>query len=416
MKVLWILNSPIGEISNVLELNRAQSGTWIDAAMESLVSRYESLELTILTTASIPQELRKTVGNVTYICIPAGKMLRGKRTSKKNLFLWQQAVGSIKPDLIHIWGTEFSLGYDLKKIFSHIPVVYTMQGVMSYISRYPYHCFQKMKQNIGFFSKIKCIKYQIEQRKLRQQAILEQQMIADADGIIADNEWAISPFLSKETADKFHFIKLPIKQQFQNTSWVQENAQEHTLFCIAGRSGLKGIHQVVEAANLLKQDFPNLKILIPGNISSKKPAFVFAPPYVEYLKNLIASYRLEENIQFLGQLSTPEMISYMKQAKIFIMPSAIENESSTLREAMFLGMPVITSCVGDIFETVVHGENGLLYRFEEFEMLSYFIRKLLEDPQRAAHLGQNAASSMRDIYSDGPYGAALMEVYRKVTR
>ena len=103
MNVLWILNSPIGEISNVLGLSRSQSGTWIDAAMESLLEQDSNISLTVLTTASISKELRKTAGNITYICIPAGKMLRGKRATKKQLALWKKTVQDLQPGLIHIW-------------------------------------------------------------------------------------------------------------------------------------------------------------------------------------------------------------------------------------------------------------------------------------------------------------------------
>ena len=110
-------------------------------------------------------------------------------------------------------------------------------------------------------------------------------------------------------------------------------------------------------------------------------------------------------------LNTEEMISYMRQAKVFVMPSAIENESSTLREAMFLGMPVVSSFAGDIYETVVHGENGFVYRFEEPEMLAYFTRMLLNSPKLSIQLGAKAGESIRNLYADYNYGKSLLEVY-----
>ncbi len=416
MKVLWILNSPIGEISKVLGLSRSQSGTWIDAAMESLLEQHEQVELTVATTAAIQNKLEKTEAGVCYICVPAGRMRRGKRASKKQLSLWAKTIREIQPDLIHIWGTEFSLGYDLKKIFPKIPFVYTMQGVMTYISKYPYLNLPEMKQHIGFFSKIRCYKYRKEQKLQLCQAKLEAKMISNADAVIADNEWAVAPFLNQQNESKFHFIRLPIKKQFQTERWENSLASENTVFCIAGRSGLKGIHQVLKAARLLKEEFPSLRVLIPGNITARRPSFLFEPPYLEYLRNLIQEYQLEKNITFLGQLTTDEMIVYMKEAKVFLMPSAIENESSTLREAMFLGMPVVTSCVGDIFEMVIHGENGLMYRFEEYEMLAYDVRKLLKSSEIAVELGKNAREHIVSQYENHHYGKQLLEVYQMQKR
>lgn len=411
MKILWILNSPIGETARVLGLSRSQSGTWIDAAMESLLEQNRDMELTIVTTTNISEMHQKKWENVTYICIPAGRMPRGKRISKKHLSLWEKNISSVQPDLIHIWGTEFSLGYDLRKVFPRIPFVYTMQGVMSYISKYSCLYFPEMGKYIGFISKLRCLKYKKEQKLQYAQAKMEQQMIAEADAVIADNEWAISPFASASNADKFHFIRLPIKKQFQKEQWVQAEAEKNTVFCIAGRSGLKGIHQVVKAVSLLKKDYPDISVLIPGNISSRNPSFLFEPPYLEYLRNLIRELGLEDNVQFLGQLTTDEMIHHMKRSQIFLMPSAIENESSTMREAMFLGMPIITSCVGDIYEMVSHGTNGLMYRFEEYEMLAYHIRDMLKHPETAALYGITARENIISTYQNQAYGTDLSQVY-----
>ncbi len=412
MKVLWILNSPIGEISKVLGLRHSQSGTWIDAAMESLLEQADNISLTVATTAKIPKNLTKTENRVNYVCLSGGRMLRGRRATKKQLSLWKKIVLEIQPDLIHIWGTEFSLGYDLRRLFPDIPFLYTMQGVMTYIAKYPYLNLPEMKKKIGVFSKLRCYKYQKEQALQELQAQLEQMMIAEADGVIADNEWAISPFINHQNVSKFHFIRLPIKKQFRTEQWKSADAAENTLFCIAGRSALKGIHQVIKAVLLLKQDIPDIRVLIPGNIKSRKPAFLFEPPYLEYLRNVVAEYHLEDNIQFLGQLTTDEMISYMKQAKVFVMPSAIENESSTLREAMFLGMPVVTSCVGDIYEVIRPGKNGRMYRFEEYEMMAYHIRELLLNPDEAETIGNQARETMVSLYQNQTYATQLSEVYR----
>ena len=45
-------------------------------------------------------------------------------------------------------------------------------------------------------------------------------------------------------------------------------------------------------------------------------------------------------------------------------------------EAQLLGVPVIASYVGGVPDMVTHGETGLLYRFEEVEMLAEGIRNL----------------------------------------
>ncbi len=51
--------------------------------------------------------------------------------------------------------------------------------------------------------------------------------------------------------------------------------------------------------------------------------------------------------------------------------------------------------VGGIPDMVDHGKSGLLYRFEEFEMLAYNIKRIFEDDDLALTLsvgGKVAAS------------------------
>lgn len=416
MKVLWIMYAPLGQLSKILGFGCAQSGTWTDSAMDSLLEADSNVELTVLTTAKIKEIRRKNENGVEYVCLNLGRCLRGKSISKAKLNIWLAEIKRINPDVIHLWGTEFSLGYYLKKLLPEIPFLYTMQGVMTYISKYPYLDLHEMKKKISLVSKLKCYKYIREQVLQKRQAHMEKTIITEADGVIADNEWAVAPFINEQNASKFHFIRLPIKKQFQAEKWNYADVRENTLFCIAGRSGLKGIHQLVKAVHLLKQDFPDIRVLIPGNISNRKPDFLFKPPYMEYLRNLIREYGLEENVCFLGQLTTEDMIAYMKTAKVFVMPSAIENESSTLREAMFLGMPIITSCVGDIHEVISHGENGLMYRFEEYEMLAYHIRYLLKYPEKSTFMADKAREHISLLYENQIYGVHLFRVYQTLKR
>ena len=56
----------------------------------------------------------------------------------------------------------------------------------------------------------------------------------------------------------------------------------------------------------------------------------------------------------------------METANVFVMPSSIENHSSTLIEAMIVGVPCVASDVGGISELITHGKTGFLYRFEEY--------------------------------------------------
>lgn len=416
MKVLWILYAPLGELTRVLHFRHAQSGTWIDGAMHSLLEADSDLQLKVLTTAPMKEIRSKTVERVEFCCIPGGMCPRGKRLSQSALSLWVEQIKAFSPDLIHIWGTEFSIGGDLKKAFPNIPFVYRIQGAINAISKYPNGnlSFSDMAKKLDLVSALKLQKYKKDIRFMKKQAELELDMIQSAAAIFSDNEWAIMQYKMKIPTLKVYYDRLPIRQAFFDNRWKMENAKPYTLFCLAGRTAYKGIHQAIEAVHLLKEEFPDILLKIPGNISSKTPKWLFEPSYITYLNRLISEYGLEQNVVFLGQLTQEEMVQEMLSAQMFVMPSVIENESATLREAMLLGMPVISSFAGDIYETVVHGRNGFLYRYEEYELLAYFIKKLFLNPELAEKMGECATLDIKEKYQNENYGETLMKIYREV--
>ncbi len=418
MKVIWILNSPIGRISEVLQLSRAQSGTWIDEAMHSLLHADDAAKLTVLTTAPIKETRRKTEGRVEYVCLNAGRCPRGKSTKGSKLNIWISEIERINPDLIHIWGTEYSIGYDLGEKIKNIPIVYRIQGAINAISKYPNGNLSvgKMKKELSFFDGLKANKYIKDSIFMEKQAELELRMIANSAAIFSDNEWALMQYRMKIPELPIYYDQLPIRKVFFENIWELDKATPHSLFCLAGRTAYKGLHQAVEAVALLKEEYPDILLRIPGSIASRNPKWLFEPTYITYLKKLIKKYGLEKNVEFLGALSSEQMAEYMLKSQVFIMPSVIENESATLREAMTMGMPVVSAFVGDIYEVVVHGETGLLYRYEEYEHLAYFVKQLFDEPQFAEQMGKRASALIKEQYQNHDYGKMLCDIYQKVLK
>jgi glycosyltransferase involved in cell wall biosynthesis len=79
--------------------------------------------------------------------------------------------------------------------------------------------------------------------------------------------------------------------------------------------------------------------------------------------------RVINNINFLGILSEEDIIREFQNCNIFICPSSIENSPNSLGEAQLIGIPTISAYVGGIPDMVIHNYSGLLYRYEEIEIL-----------------------------------------------
>ena len=418
MKILWITYAPLGRLAELFGFGLAQSGTWIDEAMHSLLQTDATAELALLTTAPIKETRRKAEDRVEYVCLNAGRCPRGKSTSKSNLKIWVSEIRRINPDLIHIWGTEYSIGYDLAKEIKDIPIVYRIQGAINSISKYPNGNLpvRMMKKKLSLLERLKSNKYEKDARFMEKQAEMELAMIKDSAAIFADNEWALMQYHMKMPKLSVYFDQLPIRKVFFENHWELNKATPHSLFCLAGRTAYKGLHQAIEAVALLKEEFPDILLRIPGSVASRNPKWLFEPTYITYLRKLIEKYGLEKNVEFLGALTSEQMAEYMLKSQVFIMPSVIENESTTLREAMAMGMPAVAAFAGDIYEVVAHKETGLLYRYEEYEHLAYFIKTLFNDTKFAVEMGQRASKLLKEKYANHDYGKILCDIYAKVLK
>ncbi len=119
-------------------------------------------------------------------------------------------------------------------------------------------------------------------------------------------------------------------------------------------------------------------------------------------------------MQFTGSLREDQMIAEYLNAHLFICPSSIENSPNSLGEAQLLGVPVIASYVGGVPDMVTHGETGLLYRFEEVEMLAEGIRNLFMNMALALSLSKKGISASEQRHQPTSNLQQMIKIYRSI--
>ena len=62
------------------------------------------------------------------------------------------------------------------------------------------------------------------------------------------------------------------------------------------------------------------------------------------LHQMIEQYRLQRNVQLMGELPHPEVLQLMQRSRIFIHPSSYEGFSGVCLEALSAGIPVVSYC------------------------------------------------------------------------
>lgn len=109
--------------------------------------------------------------------------------------------------------------------------------------------------------------------------------------------------------------------------------------------------------------------------------------YAQELLELRAELGLETRVRLAGQVFEQELIELYSQASIFALASRFEGYGMVLAEAMSFGLPIISSRVGAVVETVPEAA-GILIEPEDPNKLSKAVRKLLLDPALMTSMGQ----------------------------
>ena len=83
-----------------------------------------------------------------------------------------------------------------------------------------------------------------------------------------------------------------------------------------------------------------------------------------------------------------------RTAAVVVQKSIAEGFGLTVAEAMWKGRPVVATAVGGIQDQIVDGENGVLLRDpRDLDAYGDAVRGLLEEPERAARMGEAAQAA-----------------------
>jgi glycosyltransferase involved in cell wall biosynthesis len=103
-------------------------------------------------------------------------------------------------------------------------------------------------------------------------------------------------------------------------------------------------------------------------------------------------------------------------ADVFVLPSYSEGFSLAILEAMFHGLPVITSRAGGSPDVVRDGDNGLVVEPGDVDGLGRAIERLLGDPTLRERIGRRNAREARERYDLGVVARRLAGILDDAAR
>ena len=419
MKILWIVNTPIDILGEKLYGKRA-NGLWMDALLADY-RKHGGFELVVATTAKVDATLRFEGEDAVFYALPDNVPVLYNCERSSNKIAWDDLINKEKPDLIQVWGTEFSHGLCALKSAKkyNIPAVIYMQGYLGSIARHYLAGItnKEIRKNITVRDFFKHDSILDQQSKFFASIQREKEEFALSGRIICENDWCELSVRTVAPDIKVYRCPLSISEIFLSSEWKIENCERHSIICNASGYPLKGLHMLLNAVALLKEKYPDIKLYVPGEKLAGKQSFIWwlrKRGYRKYIENLIKKLDLENNVVWLGYLPQNALAVQYSKANVFVMCSAIENHSSSLKEAMLVGLPSVAAAVGGVPEYVRHGENSFLYRFEEYDIAAAYIDRLFSDDDLAAGISKAGRADMMKLHENNNVFNRILEIYREI--
>tara|TARA_R110002020_G_scaffold164864_1_gene351926 strand:+ start:13 stop:1158 length:1146 start_codon:yes stop_codon:yes gene_type:complete len=149
----------------------------------------------------------------------------------------------------------------------------------------------------------------------------------------------------------------------------------------------KGIVEYVEAAKIIKQQYPAAEFHLVGWID-ENPATIDQVQLDDWIAT--------GSVNYWGKLD--DVRPAIAASSVYVLPSYREGTSRSVLEAMAMGRPIITTDAPGCRETVVEGANGYLVPVKSVKELAAAMEKLISNPELITVMGEASRKLTEDRF------------------
>lgn len=416
MKVLWFINSMLPEMTAYVEgsvYNGASaSNSWVKALLEDVGSE---VELTVAMFYKGDSVRENKFDNYYGIAIPyRGNITKYQPRLNQSV---KSVIDSVRPDVIHVHGTEYPHVYNILNVFDPNRIVISVQGLISEISKYYISglSFWDILSNITLRNIVFRDSVWGQKKEFERRGQFEIRVLKKAKNVIGRTLWdkvhvkAINPDI------QYFHLDEPLRNAFYDApKWDYDKCRKNSVFVSQCTYPIKGLHILLKALAIVKNRYPEVRLRIAGREFVKRDSFIEKlkySGYAKYISSLIRELGLGDYIEFTGVLDAKGMIDEYLASNVYVCPSAIENSPNSMCEAQFLGVPSVLSFAGGIYDMTDFGDTANIYRFEDAEMLAYYICKIFQDYHQEEYRISKAIGKSEKRHDKGVIVKELMNIY-----
>lgn len=418
MNVLWVINSMLPEVAAAAKRKAGFGGGWIPS-MAARLKQLPDVSLSMVVFGKNEKLEQLACDGITYFVFPEVRGLHRSGGGQAARGLWEQIISRAKPDVVHIYGTEQPTCLELVEGFPEVPVVVSLQGILTEYYRHYYGAmeFRDIVRHItpadvllgasGFFGR----------RKFRKKIPYEQRILRAVRYVEGRTEWDQAVSANINPALTYYHCPRMLREPFyQAQPWSAQEAQPHSIFVHQGNYAIKGLHMLMEALAIVRRAYPDVKLHIAGQSPRNKNTLrgkLSVNGYSRYILRRMKELGLEEAVEYLGGMDAAGIARQLRSSHVMVIPSAIENSPNSLAEAMIVGTPCVASFVGGNAQMLGGGSAGQLYCYDDPVMLARAIMEVFASGDLAVRQSEKARQialqrhdpvvltrTMHDIYAD----------------
>jgi glycosyltransferase involved in cell wall biosynthesis len=189
-------------------------------------------------------------------------------------------------------------------------------------------------------------------------------------------------------------------------------SQQLAIGTLATLSPIKGQHHMVEAAALLSDEFPGLRIVLAG------AATVDDPGYPQELRELASALGIGDRLELPGFVA--DVATILARLTVFVNATyrarrnfGREGLAAAMVEASWVGLPVVTTRGGGSAEGMKDGLTGTLTDPDDPPALAAAIAPYLRDRELAVSTGEAGRRFAREHFSPEALVPRLFDVLER---
>ena len=283
----------------------------------------------------------------------------------------RRLLDTLRPDLIHCWGTENLNGAPLLDFRG--PSILSMQGII--------RTYFKTGDLRGW--------------RWRLFRHWERTSIHEASVITSESQWGLNRVTEMNPNAMLRKVEYGVHPSYYNIQWQPEPDHPRVLF-IGGFNRLKGVDIMIE-------------MLTKHPERSWKIAFAGGGYLMEAIKKLD-----NPSVEILGLLTTEQVQKEMAKSWALIMPSRADTSPNVVKEARVIGLPVIGSPHGGHAEYITHELDGLLVSSEDPTAWYRAIDSLCGDFKRCVAMGSANHTLFREHFRPEKTASSFLYLYREM--